>query len=101
MSTAERFTITISLLGLVVAVMGGLLGYVIKSTRTLTQTEERIADLAGDMRTLVERKDQDHAAIRADIQERDQRGAAVHRELSDRLTWIERRELDERRRRDP
>jgi hypothetical protein len=75
MSTGDRFTIIVSLLGIMVAGVIGLLVTMIRDHYTL-------AALAADMRDLVVNKEKEHQGI------------------NERLTYLERRELTERRRRD-
>jgi hypothetical protein len=91
MSTGERFSITISLLTLLFLVMSALLGYIIRVTRSFTRAEDRLGDLVDDVRELIVRKDADHERIRADVGERERRGEQVHRDLGDRLTYLEQR----------
>ncbi len=101
MTAGERFTIIISLLTLVIAVMSALLGYVIKITSRWTQTEDKLSMLVDDVKEMIIRKDRDHEQIRLDVREKEARGEQVHRDLSERLTYVERQELARRRRQDP
>jgi uncharacterized protein Yka (UPF0111/DUF47 family) len=100
MTSGERFGLIISLLGLIFATLTALLGFIIKITRRWTQTEDKLGTLISEVSELIIRKDADHESIRAEVDKKEQRGDVIHRDLSERLTWLERRELSERRRKD-
>ncbi len=100
MSTGERFGLIISFLGLIFAVMTALLTYVVKGVAKWTRTDDKIVELISDVEALIIRKDKDHELIRADLEDRQKRGDAVHGEIRERLTYLERRELYQRRKED-
>lgn len=100
MSPDARFQTIIALLTLVFAVMASLLGFVVRVSMRWTRTEDKLGTLVDEVRELIIRKDKDHEAIRTDVAEREARGNQAHAALGDRLTYLERRELEQRRRQD-
>jgi hypothetical protein len=100
-TTGERFTVIISLLGLVFVVMTALLGFVVKVTVRWTRTEDKLGALVTEVRKLIIRKDADHERIRSDVRDKEARADVEHRDMRERLTWLERRELAQRRENDP
>lgn len=100
MSADARFQTIIALLTLVFAVMSALLAFVARVSIRWTRTEDKLGTLVGEVRELIERKDKDHEAIRADVRERQARADQARKDLGERLTYLERRELDQRRKAD-
>lgn len=97
MTSDQKFTLLISGLGLIFLVMTAILGMIVKATMKWTKTEDTLTNLVDDVRELIVRKDQDHAAIRREVAEKQAAGDRTHDEFRERLTWLERRELDQRR----
>lgn len=100
MTPSERFQLLLGALTLIFMVMAGLLGFIIRITVQWTRTQGKLGTLVDEVRELIIRKDKDHEAIRNEVAGKQAAGDRVHDEFRERLTWLERRELDQRRRAD-
>jgi hypothetical protein len=74
MTPDQRFSLIIAVLSLLFVVLTAILGLMVKVIVRFTRAEDKIVDMADDMRSLVADKDRAHDAI------------------NQRLTWLERRQ---------
>jgi hypothetical protein len=75
-TSADRFGILLAFLTAALAGMGWLIRLSLKALVKWTQTEDKLAQVVGDLNKLVEWKD------------------AEHKEIKERLTYLERTELE-------
>lgn len=97
MTPAERFTITLTILGMLAALLSTVLTVVIRATVKWTRTEDKLSTLVDEVRELIVRKDTDHEALRGEARDRQARADREHVDMRERLTYLERRELAQRR----
>ncbi len=93
MTTDQRFALLISVLGLIFVVMSGILGFVIKAAIDWGKNTEQLKNVVSDLGDL---KD-DFAHKIGDVIAQKERD---HTEIRERLTYLERRELAQRRKAD-
>jgi hypothetical protein len=90
MSATDRFTILIAGLGLVFTVMSAILAVVVKAAMNWGKNTEQLGSVVSDLSEL---KDDFADKIGEVIKNKEQE----HGEIKERLTYLERRELDQRR----
>ena len=91
MSPDQRFALIISLLSLVFVVMSTILAFVVKTAMTWGRSSQQLKTMVDD---LGEIKDQFKDEISKVIANKERE----HSEIKERLTYLERKELNERRR---
>jgi hypothetical protein len=94
---AAQFSALVAVTGGLFAIMAALAGYIIRITGRWTTVENKIIELVEDVQQLIVRKDAEHELIRKDLELRQQRADREHSIMGERLTYLERRELAERR----
>lgn len=97
MTPAERFTITLTILGMLTALLSTVLTVVIRATVKWTRTEDKLSTLVDEVRELIVNKDADHERLRSEARDRQARADREHVDMRERLTYLERRELAQRR----
>jgi len=92
-TTDQRFALLISALGLIFVVMSAILGFVVKAALDWGKNTEQLKNVVADLGEL-----KDDFAVKVGdviaVKERD------HTEIRERLTYLERRELAQRRKND-
>ena len=93
MTADERFSLIIAALGLIFVVMSSILGFVIKASMSWGKTTEQLQNVVADLREL-----KDDFGNKLD--DLDVSKTRDHAEIRERLTFLERRELNQRRQKD-
>jgi len=92
-TTDQRFSVLIATLGLIFVVMSAILGFVVKVSMTWGKTTEQLQNVVTDLGELKDEFAHDVSEVIL-AKERD------HTEIRERLTFLERRELNQRRKSD-